>query len=150
MASRHILAVVQRDLQLICALRRVLEENGFPSLTVARNSEEAILYMRGVGIYQDRSRYPLPSVAILDSQNPECVDLEVLAWMRERDAFSALPVIFLCEESHSLMHVGCALDPASFIVDRANFEDLLDALRNLIGPESIAAIQSFNSLHQHP
>ena len=150
MTSRHILAVVQRDLQLISALRRVLGENGFPSLTVARNSQEAILYMRGVGIYQDRSRYPLPSVAILDSQNPESVDLEVLAWMRERSAFSALPIIFLCKESHSLAHVGCALDPASYIVDRANFEDLLDALRNLIGPESIAAVQSFNSFHQHP
>lgn len=150
MASRHILAVVQRDLQLICALRSVLEENGFLSLTVARNSEEAILYMRGVGIYQDRSRHPLPSVAILDSQNPESVDLEVLAWMRERHAFSALPVIFLCEESHSSAHVGCALDPASFIVDRANFEDLLDALRNLIGPQSIAAIQPFNSFHPRP
>src|SRR5688572_32387508 len=98
MISRHILAAVQSDLQLICALRRVLEENGFSSLTVARNSQEAILYLRGIGIYQNRIRYPLPAVVILDSQNPEGVDLEVLAWMRERTAFDALPVIFLCAE----------------------------------------------------
>src|SRR5690349_7030996 len=133
MMSRHIVAVVQSDLQLICSLRRVLEENGFPSLTIARNGQEAILYLRGVGIYQNRNRYPLPSVVVLDSQNPDSADLEVLAWLRERSAFSTTPVVFLCAEPHSLVHVACALDPASYIVDRENFEDLLDALRNLIG-----------------
>ena len=132
MVSRHILAVVQSDLQLICLLRRVLEENGFSSLTIARNSEEAILYLRGVGIYQDRSRYPVPAVVILDSHNPEGVDLEVLAWLREKTAFNALPVIFLCSEAHTMVHVGCALDPASFIVDRDNFADLIDSLRTLL------------------
>src|SRR5688572_33446614 len=111
MISRHILAAVQSDLQLICSLRRVLEENGFPSLTVARNSQEAILYLRGIGIYQNRVRYPVPSVVILDSLNPDGVDLEVLAWLRERTAFMAVPVIFLCAESHAARHVACALDP---------------------------------------
>ncbi len=133
MVSRHILAVVQSDLQLICLLRRSLEENGFPSLTIARNSQEAILYLRGVGIYQDRSRYPVPSVVVLDSHNPDGVDLEVLAWLRERHGLSSLPVIFLCSESHCSTHMTCALDPASFIVERGNFADLLDALENLVG-----------------
>jgi CheY-like chemotaxis protein len=142
MVSRHILAVVQSDLQLICSLRRVLDENGFPSLTVARNSEEAILYLRGIGIYQNRSRYPLPALVVLDSQNPDAVDLEVLAWLRERSAFCEVPVIFLCTESHSFVHIACALDPASFIVERGNCDDLLDALRNLLGPQTFISPES--------
>ena len=152
MASRHILAVVQSDLQLIGSLRRRLEENGFPSLTVARNSQEAILYLRGIGIYQDRMRYPLPSVVILDSQNPDGVDLEVLGWMRERQGgpFETLPVIFLSAESHSFVHVACALDPAAFFVDRANLGDLLDALHTLLGSESLAVMGTFNSFRQLP
>jgi CheY-like chemotaxis protein len=145
MTSRHILAVVQSDLQLICSLRRVLEENGFPSVTVARNSQEAILYLRGVGIYQNRSRYPLPSVVVLDSENPDGADLEVLGWLRERVFFSTIPVIFLCAESHSSVHVACALDPASFIVDRANLDDLIEALRNVETAHYFSAIEAFNS-----
>ena len=39
MSVQHILAVVQSDLQYICSLRRVLETNGFPSVTIARNSQ---------------------------------------------------------------------------------------------------------------
>lgn len=130
MAPNHILAVVQSDLQLICSLRSFLEANGYPSVTVARNSQEAILYLRGVGIYSDRSRYPFPSLLILDSLNPDGSDLEVLGWVRERSGFGSFPILILCAETHSPLHVTCMLDPASFIVDRANFNDLLDAMRN--------------------
>jgi DNA-binding response OmpR family regulator len=139
MISPHILAVVQSDLQLICSLRRVLEENGFPSLTIARNSQEAILYLRGIGIYQNRVRYPVPGVVILDSQNPEGVDLDVLAWLREGNSFSAIPLIFLCAESHSADHMACALDPESYIVDRANSRDLIYTLRNLLRVQTFPA-----------
>jgi DNA-binding response OmpR family regulator len=138
MISPHILAVVQSDLQLIGSLRRILPDNGFPSLTIARNSQEAILYLRGVGIYQNRVRYPVPSAIILDSQNPEGVDLDVLAWLRERSAFMATPVIFLCAESHSATHVVCALDPDSYLVDRANFDELIYTLRTLLGAQSFS------------
>ena len=145
MISPHILAVVQSDLQLICSLRRVLEENGFPSLTIARNSQEAILYLRGVGIYQNRVRYPVPSLVILDSQNPEGVDLDVLSWVREENAFSAIPIVFLCTESHSAEHMACALDPESYIVERGNFRDLIYTLRNLLGMQAFPLNGALNS-----
>ena len=135
---QHILAVVQSDLQLISSLRRFLEVNGFPSLTVARNSEEAILYLRGVGIYQDRFRYPLPSIVILDSLNPEGADLEVLGWLREHPRYAELPVIILCAERHSPVHVACMLDPGCFIVDRGSFGDLLDAMRAVTSGETFS------------
>jgi CheY-like chemotaxis protein len=128
MASQQILAVVQSDLQLISSLRSFLEANSF-SVTVARNSQEAILYLRGVGIYANRFRYPQPSVVILDSLNPGGADLEVLAWIRNNAEFADMPALILCTERHSPQHVTCLLDPNSFVVDRADFSDLLDALR---------------------
>ena len=128
MASQQILAVVQSDLQLISSLRGFLEANNYPA-TMARNSQEAILYLRGVGIYANRYRYPQPSVIILDSLNPGGADLEVLAWVRNNPQFADMPVLILCAERHSASHVTCMLDPNSFVVDRGNFSDLLDALR---------------------
>lgn len=139
MTAQHILAVVQSDLQLICSLRRVLETNGFPGLTITRNSQEAILHLRGVGIYQNRNRYPLPSVIILDCQNPDGADLEVLGWIRERAGFMATPVLLLCGDPHDQSRFTCALDPSSYLIDRGNFADLVDAVRNIEVSQMYAA-----------
>lgn len=127
----HILAVVQSDLPLICSLRRTLELNGYFSFSAARNSQEAILYLRGVGIYQDRFHYPLPTVMVLDSHNPDSIDLDVLAWLRENPGLRDLPVIILCSEKHAPVHCSCMLDSGCFLVDRSDFSDLLDALHTL-------------------
>jgi CheY-like chemotaxis protein len=137
-AANHILAIVQSDLQLICSLRGTLEHNGYPNVSVARNSQEAILYLRGVGVYANRVRFPLPSVIVLDSQNPDSVDLEVLGWIRERPRFCDLPVIILCAERHAAVHATCALDPSSFFVERGNEVDLLDALHLIEADDALA------------
>jgi CheY-like chemotaxis protein len=126
-ATHHILAVVQSDLQLIGSLRSFLESHNYQA-TIARNSQEAILYLRGVGIYANRFLYPQPSILILDSLNPGGADLEVLAWVRNEPEFTDIPALILCTERHTT-HVTCMLDPNSFVVDRGNFSDLLDALR---------------------
>lgn len=132
---QHILAIVQSDLQLIFTLRRFLEANGYPSLSVARNSQEGILYLRGVGIYEDRSRYPLPFVLILDLTNKDPADLEVLAWIRERPGYADLPIVMLCDEKHTRPHINCMLDTNSFLVDRTSLGDLLDALNQISARE---------------
>jgi CheY-like chemotaxis protein len=131
MEKQKILAVIQADLQLICSVRDGLEASGLANLSIARNSEEAILYLRGVGIYGDRHRHPLPSVVLLDCSNPDGSDLEVLSWMREREEFRGTPVVMLCEERHSDLHVACALDENCLIADRKNMDDLADAVGNL-------------------
>jgi DNA-binding response OmpR family regulator len=139
-AAQHILAIVQHDLQLIFLLRRCLENHGYPSFSVARNRDEAILYLRGVGIYGNRFKYPLPAALILDAANKDPSDLEVLAWVREHSRSVELPVVYLCSEKHSSEHVSCMLDGSSFLVDRMNLEELVDALK-MINTQSIEAIR---------
>jgi CheY-like chemotaxis protein len=130
-APHHILAIVQSDLPLICTLRRTLESHGYPGFSVARNSQEAILYLRGIGIYQDRYRYPLPTVIVLDSHNPDCIDLDVLAWIRDHPVFAELPLLILCSGTDASHQVSCMLDSGSFLVDRNNLSELFDALRTI-------------------
>ena len=129
MDGKKILAVIQSDLQLIRALRSKLEEQGLPFLNIARNSQEAILYLRGVGIYNNRERYPLPTALVLDCQNPDGCDLEVLSWVREQSEFRELPVFLLCPEHHE-RHITCALDRVCFLIDRDNISELTDAFQN--------------------
>jgi DNA-binding response OmpR family regulator len=128
-----ILAVVEKDLELIGRLRAFGEAHRI-RMTVARSAQEAILFLRGVGVYQNRAIYPEPSAVLLDSGNAEASDLEVLEWIRENSFFHNLPVgILTHEEAHDL-HVLCAIDPASFVVNRTNLFELPDlaAQRSII------------------
>jgi CheY-like chemotaxis protein len=115
-APHHILAIVQSDLPLICTLRRTLESHGYPGFSVARNSQEAILYLRGI---------------VLDSHNPDCIDLDVLAWIRDHPVFAELPLLILCSGTDASHQVSCMLDSGSFLVDRNNLSELFDALRTI-------------------
>jgi DNA-binding response OmpR family regulator len=120
-----ILAVVEKDLDLIGRLRAFGEAQRI-RMMVARSAQEAILFLRGVGVYSNRAQYPQPSAVLLDSGNLESSDLEVLEWIRENSFFHNLPVgILTHEEAHDL-HVLCAIDPASFVVNRTNLFELSD------------------------
>lgn len=63
------------------------------SLQVVPNGRNAVEYLDGCGAYADRQRFPLPAVVVLDVKLPEMSGLEVLAWIRSRPEFDALPVV---------------------------------------------------------
>lgn len=127
MDGRNILAVTQSDLQFICQLRSELARGGFDSLNIARNSDEALLYLRGVGIYSNRRAYPAPDALILDCGNVDASDLEVLSWVRSQPVFSELPVILLCP---GMKHTGTLALPDHYcsLASRSDLHEILIAL----------------------
>jgi CheY-like chemotaxis protein len=66
-------------------------------LRVARYGNEAILYLKGVGIYGDRTHYPLPSLIIIDLAIPDGSGMAVLGWIRRLPGFNEIPVIILVQ-----------------------------------------------------
>ena len=62
---------------------------------VVPDGEHAVDYLSGNGLYADRARYPLPSLALLDLNLPQMSGFEVLEWVRARHDFSNLPVVVL-------------------------------------------------------
>lgn len=127
MEAQTILAVVPKDLQLIWRLRRVVEFC-CGQLRIARGSQEAVLYLRGVGVYGDRVHYPFPSLILLDSGSLDVADLEVLSWVRDEARLLDLPVVWLCEEPADAHPFICTLDSSCWIVDRRSLEGLEEAL----------------------
>src|SRR6185436_16401127 len=69
-------------------------------LRVARYGNEAILYLKGVGIYGDRTRYPLPELIIIDLTIPDGSAMAVLGWVRRQREFSHVPVVILVDPAH--------------------------------------------------
>jgi CheY-like chemotaxis protein len=118
-----IVAVVEQDLQLIFRLQELCSDYGL-KLIVARSPEEATLYLRGVGIYANRMRYPLPGLIVLDTESSGAGDLAMLAWLREHPQFRSIPVGLLALEPPHKVHVACAIDPDCFIIDRNSLWEL--------------------------
>jgi DNA-binding response OmpR family regulator len=64
-------------------------------LRVARYGNEAILYLKGIGIYGDREHYPLPDLIIIDLLIPDGSALAVYGWVRRNPEFAQVPIVLL-------------------------------------------------------
>jgi hypothetical protein len=128
MEYRTLLAIVQKDLQLISRLRSSVVHCSGWALKLARSSDEAVLYLRGVGVYSDRNDYPIPSLIVLDTESEDHSDLEVLSWVRGEKRYRELPIAMLSSERHPHLESVCALDRFSFLIDRDSLDDLPKAI----------------------
>lgn len=97
----------------------------FNPLRVARYGNEAILYLKGVGIYSDRTHYPLPELIIIDLALPDGSGMAVLGWIRRQQEFNNVPVIILVDPGQNKT-VQDAFDKGAnaYYVKRDDFEGL--------------------------
>lgn len=119
-----VLAVIENDLAFIARLRTHFQDLRSWDLRLARSGEEAILYLRGVGVYADRENYPLPLALLLDAQSASDADLQVLGWVRTEKHFAGLPVIIMAEGPAALLAEPLAVDARTVVVPRTGFEPL--------------------------
>lgn len=61
---------------------------------VVNDGQSAVEYLSGEKEYQDRSRYPLPSLILSDLKLPKQSGLEVIKWIRSHSSTKAIPVVF--------------------------------------------------------
>ena len=78
--------LAQRALQRAGASQEILH---------LQDGEEAINYLSGKPPFADRSRYPLPSLVLLDLKMPRMSGFDVLAWLQGKPEFEELAVVVL-------------------------------------------------------
>ena len=72
------------------------------------NGTEAVAYLAGLGQFQDRRKFPLPDLLLLDLKMPFKDGFEVLEWLRTQN-FTTLTVVVLTD-SMDPEHLKRALD----------------------------------------
>lgn len=90
-------------------------------LRVVTDGAAAIRYLAGTDEFADRTRFPLPCLALLDLNLPRRSGLEVLKWVRDQTPFRTLPVVLLTSSNqvrdiasaHNLGANGYLVKPAS-------------------------------------
>ena len=96
------------------------------------NGEEAIAYLKGESPYDDRNKFPLPAVMLLDINMPMKNGFDVLTWVRTQPALKRLSIIVL-SASMRTEDVERAFDLGahSFLVKPGTIEDLTGMIRCL-------------------
>ena len=115
-------------------------------LRVARYGNEAILYLKGVGIYSDRTHYPLPELIIIDLAVPDGSGLAVLGWIRRQQEFNTVPVIILVDPGQNKT-LQDAFDRGAnaYYVKRDDFDALARMVRCLETVREVNATEQSRS-----
>jgi CheY-like chemotaxis protein len=95
------------------------------NLQFVRDGAEAIEYLSGKGGFTDRKVHPLPDLIFLDVRMPKINGFEVLAWIRHRPRFHAIPVVLISSSSLPQdMDRAYFLGANAYVTKPAGFERL--------------------------
>ncbi len=115
-------------------IKRAIDRGGLPFiLHHVVNGEEAVGYLQGEGQYEDRERYPLPSLVISNVKMPRMNGLQLLQWIRQQSAWKDLLVVVL-SGSGDPGEVGQfeRLGVNSYFVKPVDLDDLVTTLQEVI------------------
>ena len=94
MTKRVPILVVDDSKDDVFLLGRAFKRAGLePSLIHVWDGEEAVDYLSGENRFTDRSRYPLPSLMLLDIKMPKQDGFDVLRWLLTRKDLGKIPVV---------------------------------------------------------
>ena len=94
---------------------------------VVESGQQAVDYLSGVEMYQDRSRFPMPAIVFLDLKLPLMSGHEVLAWIRgQRQLESLLVVVLTSSNEPSDVRRSYSLGANSYLMKPLNARQLLD------------------------
>lgn len=101
-------------------------------VVVARDGEEAIDYMLGLGKHEGRDVSSWPQVVLLDLKLPKVDGLEVLRRIRADERTKFLPVVILTSsKADEDLLAGYALGANSYVRKPVDFNDFSEVIRGL-------------------
>ena len=121
-------------------------------LQVVTDGRKAIRYLEGAGEYNDRERFPLPNLVLLDLKLPYVMGLEVLKWIREQPELKGIiVVVFSSSKMAEDIHAAYLLGANSYLVKPSEPQALTEKVKvikdywidvNRCAPGSAKVLQS--------
>lgn len=125
--------VVENNADHIYQLEQHFRKANLPiDLKIARYGNEAVLYLKGVGIYADRTTYPLPRIIILDLDLPDGSALAVLGWIRQQPDLFGIPVLATAYPGQHHLIEGARKIGAAAWISKSNFSGLIQTVQSLL------------------
>ena len=142
--SSPIILLAEDDDNDVFFMRRALQkaEVDLP-LHVVVNGQEAIDYLSGAEKFADRTRYPLPSVMLLDLKMPFLDGFEVLTWINSQPSLKEIPVLVLTSSAEERdRQRATELGAKGYFVKPPSSETIKEAMRFLEERSAHASISA--------
>ena len=131
-------------------LRHAMNRVGFMNpVQVADDGQQAIDYLRGVGQFADRGKFPLPCLVLLDLKLPCVTGLEVLRDIRKRPGTALTVVILTSSEQDADITAAYRLGANAFLTkpsDATKLQQMVKSIKdfwlthNTLPDESLAGV----------
>lgn len=125
--------LVEDDSNDVFLIQRAFRKANLPDLLqVVGDGEAAVNYLMGQEPYNDRDRYPLPVLILLDLKLPRKSGHEVIEWLRQQPNLKRLPVVVLTSSSDKGdVNRAYDLGANSYLVKPVAFEALKNMMQTL-------------------
>lgn len=135
MGSTPAILIVDDSSDDFLLLQRAFVKSGVGNpLYWVRSGGEAIRYLSGVGKYENRETYPIPSVILLDLNMPDGDGFDVLTWIRNKYPSGGLLVVVLTRvEEIRKINRAYSLGANSFLTKPGNPEELQELINIFSG-----------------
>jgi|ERR1043166_9569461 CheY-like chemotaxis protein len=101
-------------------------------MQVLKDGRQALDYLQGHGIYQDRQKHPLPFLVLMDLKLPYVPGLEVLKWIRDRPELETMLIVILTSSKEDRdIDRAYRLGANSYLVKPPNAAKLQDMVKLL-------------------
>lgn len=101
-------------------------------LQLVDDGDKAIAYLSRAAPYDDRTRYPLPVLVLLDLKLPRRSGFEVLQWARSPQGIKRLPIVVLTSSGETVdINTAYDLGANSYLVKPVGFDALFDMVKIL-------------------
>ena len=131
--SYNTILLVEDDQNDVLLVKRAFKKaNNVNNIQVVNDGEAAIAYLDGDGEYQDRNKYPLPIMILLDLKLPKKSGHEVLAWRQGKPVVRRIPVVVLSSSNRSEdVNRAYDLGANSYLNKPMSFDDLVTMVKEL-------------------
>jgi CheY-like chemotaxis protein len=131
--SAHPILVVDDDPNDQILIKRAFRGAKVANMILtASDGDEAVRYLSGEGAFDDRTKFPLPSLVLLDLKLPRRTGLEVLEWIRQQAGLKRMVVVILTSSKASLdINRAYDLGANSYLVKPVSFESLVALIKSL-------------------
>lgn len=124
--SETILLAEDNEDHVLLIKRAFAKSNLLNPLQVVRDGQEVIAYLRGEGVFADRSQYPYPALMLLDLKMPNCDGFDVLQWLRDRREVPPLRIVVLTTSDRVFdMQRAYELGAHSLLTKPVDFRDFV-------------------------
>lgn len=131
-AQPGILVVEDNPDDVLLLQRAFRKANLMNPVHVVPDGQAAIDYLGGTAPYDDRNRYPIPALVLLDLKLPKRNGHEVLQWIRAQPGLRRLPVAVLTTSRESPdINRAYDLGANSYLAKPVDFDALIELVKTL-------------------